>query len=400
MQPVAGSGGAAEALPAGRFPSAGTIRAVTAPPAVPLLDLTRYDEALKAEIDRAVAGVFASGRFVLGPALDAFEQSLAQRLGVRHAIGVSSGTDALLVALMALGIGPGDEVVTSPFSFFASAAAVARLGARPVFVDIDPETYCLDPDRLEAAITPRTKAVEPVYLYGQCADMAEIAEISRRRGVPVLEDACQAIGATYGGRAAGALGTLAAFSFYPTKNLGAAGDAGAVTTDDDALAELVRILRVHGGLATYHHERVGGNFRMDAIQSAVLSVKLPRLDGWNTRRRAIAARYGALLGGDERIGLPVEGPGREHVYHQYVVRVRNRDAVRKRLTERRVATSVFYPVPLHLQECFAGLGGREGDFPEAERASREVLALPMFAELTDAEVERVAKAVRESLDEK
>jgi len=397
------SKGAAEALPSRRFPSAGTIRAVTAPPAVPLLDLTRYDGALKDEIDRAVAGVFASGHFVLGPALDAFEQTLAQRLGVRHAIGVSSGTDALLVALMALGIGPGDEVVTSPFSFFASAAAVARLGARPVFVDIDPETYCLDPDRLEAAITPRTKAVEPVYLYGQCADMKEIAEISRRRGVPVLEDACQAIGATYGGRAAGALGTLAAFSFYPTKNLGAAGDAGAVTTDDDALAELVRILRVHGGLATYHHERVGGNFRMDAIQSAVLSVKLPRLDGWNARRRAIAARYAELLGDaarDGRIGIPAEAPGREHVYHQYVVRVPNRDAVRKRLTERRVATSVFYPVPLHLQECFAGLGGREGDFPEAERASREVLALPMFAELTDAEVERVAEAVLESLDAK
>ena len=402
-RPTCDTKGASGALPAGRFPSAGTIRAVTAPPAVPLLDLTRYDEALKAEIDRAVAGVFASGRFVLGPALDAFEQSLAQRLGVRHAIGVSSGTDALLVALMALGIGPGAEVVTSPFSFFASAAAVARLGARPVFVDIDPETYCLDPDRLEAAITPRTKAVEPVYLYGQCADMAEIAEISRRRGVPVLEDACQAIGATYGGRAAGALGTLAAFSFYPTKNLGAAGDAGAVATDDDALAELVRILRVHGGLATYHHERVGGNFRMDAIQSAVLSVKLPRLDGWNARRRAIAARYAALLGDaarDGRIGIPAEAPGREHVYHQYVVRVPNRDAVRKRLTERRVATSVFYPVPLHLQECFAGLGGREGDFPEAERASREVLALPMFAELTDAEVERVAEAVLESLDAK
>jgi dTDP-4-amino-4,6-dideoxygalactose transaminase len=315
---------------------------------------------------------------------------------VRHAIGVSSGTDALLVALMALGVGPGDEVITSPFSFFASAGVVARLGARPVFVDIDFETFCMDPARLEPAITPRTKAIEPVYLYGQCADMTEILRVAERRGVPVLEDACQAIGATYGGRAAGSLGTLAAFSFYPTKNLGAAGDAGAVTTNDDALAELVRTLRIHGGLATYHHERVGGNFRMDALQAAVLSVKLPRLDGWNARRRAIAARYAALLAGAARQGrlvLPLEGRGREHVWHQYVVRVRDRDAVRKRLAERGIATSVFYPVPLHLQECFASLGGREGDFPRAEQAAREVLALPMFAELRDDEIERVAAAL-------
>jgi dTDP-4-amino-4,6-dideoxygalactose transaminase len=378
----------------------GTIRAVTAPTGVPLLDLTRYDEELRDAIDRAVAGVFASGRFVMGPALESFERALAQRLGVRHAIGVSSGTDALLVAMMALGIGPGDEVVTSPFSFFASAGVVARLGARPVFVDVDPVTFGLDPERLDAAITPRTKAIEPVHLYGQCADMSEIVEIARRRRVPVLEDACQAIGATYRGRPAGTLATIAGLSFYPTKNLGAAGDAGAVTTDDDALAEQVRILRIHGGLATYHHERVGGNFRMDAIQAAVLSAKLPRLDGWNARRRAIAARYAALLGGAAReglVGLPAEAPDREHVWHQYVVRVRDRDGVRRRLAERGIATSVFYPVPLHLQECFADLGGREGDFPEAERASREVLALPIFAELRDDEVERVASAVLESV---
>jgi dTDP-4-amino-4,6-dideoxygalactose transaminase len=374
---------------------------VTVATAVPLLDLTRYDDELKREIGRAVADVFASGRFVLGPALDRFEAALARRVGVRHAIGVSSGTDALLVALMALGVGPGDEVVTSPFSFFASAGAVARLGARPVFVDIDRTTFCMDPARLDAAITKRTKAIEPVYLYGQCADMDEISGIARRRGVPILEDACQAIGAAYGGRPAGSLGALGAFSFYPTKNLGAAGDAGAVTTDDDDLAEQVRILRVHGGLATYHHERVGGNFRIDALQAAVLSVKLPRLDGWNARRRAIARGYGELLGDAARAGrieLPAEAPGREHVWHQYVVRVRGRDGVRKRLAERGVATSVFYPVPLHLQECFADLGGREGDFPEAERAAREVLALPMFAELRDDEVERVAAALLESLE--
>jgi dTDP-4-amino-4,6-dideoxygalactose transaminase len=332
----------------------------------------------------------------MGPALEGFERALADRLGVRHAIGVSSGTDALLVALMALGVGPGDEVVTSPFSFFASAGVVARLGAKPVFVDIDPATFCLDPALLDAAVTPRTKAIEPVYLYGQCADMSEILRIADRLGVPVLEDACQAVGATYGGRPAGSLGALAAFSFYPTKNLGAAGDAGAVTTNDDGLAELVRTLRVHGGLATYHHERVGGNFRMDAVQAAVLSAKLPRLDGWNARRRAIAARYAASFAGaarDGRIALPLEAAGREHVWHQYVIRVRDRDAVRKHLSGLGIATSVFYPVPLHLQECFAPLGGREGDFPQAERAAQEVLALPMFAELTDGEVERVAAAV-------
>ncbi|MFY9550201.1 MAG: DegT/DnrJ/EryC1/StrS family aminotransferase, partial [Thermoanaerobaculia bacterium] len=262
---------------------------------IPLLDLTRYDRDLERDIAHAVAEVFASGRFVLGPANEAFERALAAALGVKRALGVSSGTDALLVSLMALGVGPGDEVVTSPFSFFASAGAVARLGARPVFVDIDPSTYNLDPGKLEKAITARTKAIQPVHLYGQCADMEAILEIALRRGIPVVEDACQAIGAACGERAAGTLGTLAAFSFYPTKNLGAAGDAGAVTTDDDRLADLVKSLRVHGSSATYHHDRVGGNFRMDAIQAAVLGAKLPWMSRWNERRRATAKRYDALL---------------------------------------------------------------------------------------------------------
>jgi len=367
---------------------------------IPILDLTRYDEELRRDIGQAVEEVFSSGRFVLGPANEAFEKSLAERLGVRHVLGVASGTDALLVALMALDVGPGDEVVTSPFSFFASAGAVARLGAKPVFVDIDSATFNLDPSRLERALTPRTKAIQPVHLYGQTADMEPILEIARRRGIPVLEDACQAIGATHGGRPAGTLGTLGAFSFYPTKNLGAAGDAGAVATDDDALAALVKSLRVHGSTATYFHDRVGGNFRMDALQAAVLSVKLPRLDGWIERRRAIAKRYDALFADAARAGrlvLPVEAPGRRHVYHQYVVRVADRNALKARLAERGIGSSVFYPVPLHLQKCFAALGGREGDFPQAERAAQEVLALPMFAELTDAEVDRVAAAVNESL---
>jgi dTDP-4-amino-4,6-dideoxygalactose transaminase len=367
---------------------------------IPVLDLTRYDDDLKRDIARAVEGVFASGRFVLGPANDAFERELASTLGVRHAIGVSSGTDALLVSLMALGAGPGDEVVTSPFSFFASAGAVSRLHARPVFVDIDPATFNLDPSRLEEKLSPQTKAIQPVHLYGQCADMGPILEIARRRGIPVLEDACQAIGASWQGRPAGTLTDLAAFSFYPTKNLGAAGDAGAVTTSDDRLAELVRRLRVHGSTVTYHHDRVGGNFRMDAVQAAVLTAKLPRLSAWNERRRAIAQRYGARFAEAARagrIGVPAEASGRRHVYHQYVVRVPDRDSVRRRLTERGVATSVFYPIPLHLQDCFRDLGGREGDFPQAEKAAREVLALPMFPQLTDDEVERVADAVVASL---
>ena len=368
---------------------------------IPILDLTRYDEALKRDIAAAVADVFASGRFVLGPANEAFERALATKLGVRHALGVASGTDALLVALMALGVGPGDEVVTSPFSFFASAGVVARLGATPIFVDIDAATFNMDPALLECALTPKTKAIQPVDLYGQCADMRPILEIAAARRIPVLEDACQAIGATYGGKAAGSLAPLTAFSFYPTKNLGAAGDAGAVTTDDDLLAALVRSLRVHGSTATYYHDRVGGNFRMDAIQAAVLSAKLPRLDGWIERRRAIARRYETLLSDEakgDKLGLPVEAPGRSHVYHQYVIRVRDRDAVKQRLASRGIGTSVFYPVPLHLQKCFAHLGGREGQFPQAEKAAGEVLALPVFAELTDEEVDRVAAELLAALD--
>jgi dTDP-4-amino-4,6-dideoxygalactose transaminase len=370
----------------------GKIRAVKRPASVPLLDLTRYDDELKREIASSVEGVFASGRFVMGPTNEAFEKVFADFCGARHALGVSSGTDALLVALMALGVGPGDEVVTSPLSFFASAGVVARLNARPVFADIDPETFDLDPDRLAQVINPRTKAVMPVHLYGQCADMDTIREVAR--GVPIVEDACQAVGAMYRGRKAGVLGNIAAFSFYPTKNLGAAGDAGAVTTDDDELAGLVRTLRLHGESERYHHARVGGNFRMDSVQSAVLLAKLPRLEAWTRRRVAIAEKYGDLLSGAEssgRIVLPDVAPGRRHVFHQYVVRVRERDRVRARLAERGISTAVFYPIPLHLQECFAGLGYRDGDFPEAEKAAKEVLALPMFPQLTDAEVDRVSE---------
>ena len=371
-----------------------------AEPRVPLLDLTRYDAELKAEIARAAGEVFRTGHFVMGPAVEFFEKALAEQIGVRHAVGVSSGTDALLVSLMALGVGPGDEVITSPFTFFASAGVIARLNARPVFVDIEAATFNLDPGKLESAITPRTKAIQPVHLYGQCADMDRILEIARRRQIPVLEDACQAIGASDRGRPAGSLGTLAAFSFYPTKNLGAAGDAGAVTTEDDRLAELVGNLRLHGGSVQYRHERVGGNFRLDALQAVVLKAKLPRLAGWNERRRAIAHRYSELLSEDSSAGrmtLPVEAPGRRHVYHQYVVRVRERDRVRLLVSEQGISTSVFYPIPLHLQKCFRDLGLSEGTFPESEKAAKEVLALPIFPELTETEIERVADALSRAL---
>jgi dTDP-4-amino-4,6-dideoxygalactose transaminase len=365
-----------------------------------MLDLTRYDEKLKDDIARSVAEVFATGRFVMGSTVERFEKALAGALGVRHVIGVSSGTDALLVSLMALGVGPGDEVITSPLTFFASAGTVARLNARPVFVDIEPATFNMDPEKLESAITPRTKAIQPIHLYGLPADMDAIGEIAGRRGIPVLEDACQAIGASWNGKGVGLFGTLAAFSFYPTKNLGAAGDAGAVTTEDDDLATQLRALRIHGGVRQYYHEKVGGNFRIDAVQAAVLHAKLPHLAVWNERRRAIARRYGELLGDTARagkIGLPSEPAGARHVFHQYVVRVGNRDAVKERLARDGVSTAVFYPIPLHLQACFADLGLPEGSFPEAERAAREVLALPIFPELTESEIERVTDAVRRAV---
>ena len=361
---------------------------------VPILDLTRYDEDLKREITSGVEGLFATGRFIMAPVNGEFENAFAERIGVRHALGVSSGTDALLVALMALGVGPGDEVVTSPFSFFASAGEIARLGAKPVFADIEPETFNIDATRVAAAITPRTKVLLPVHLYGQCCDMDAIREVAGP--IPVVEDACQAVGATYGGRPAGSLGRMGAFSFYPTKNLGAAGDAGAVTTDDDYVAALVANLRLHGESERYHHTRVGGNFRMDSVQAAVLLAKLSRLEAWTERRIAIAARYGELLWDAEvagRIVLPDVAPGRRHVFHQYVVRVRDRNRVREKLAEAGISTAVFYPIPLHLQECFADLGHRVGDFPESEKAANEVLALPMFPQLSDTEVERVAEAV-------
>jgi dTDP-4-amino-4,6-dideoxygalactose transaminase len=361
-----------------------------------MLDLSRQYKALASEIRAAVDRVFSTQRFILAEQVEALERSLASDLGVRHAIGVSSGTDALLVALMALGVGPGDEVVVPAFTFFATAGVVARLRARPVFADIDPVTFNLDPGDLERRLTPRTRAVIPVHLYGQCADMDPILEIAGRHGIAVVEDACQAIGASYRGRAAGAMGSIGAFSFYPTKNLGAAGDAGLVTTQDDALASRIRDLRVHGAPKTYLHSEIGGNFRLDEVQAAVLNVKRPRLPAWNQRRRQIAERYRALLSGlerDGRMGLPREMAECIHVYHQFVVRVAARDAVRQRLQNAGVGSGVYYPLPLHLQQCFSRLGQGEGSLPESERASREVLALPIWPEMEEGEVEEVARAL-------
>jgi dTDP-4-amino-4,6-dideoxygalactose transaminase len=316
---------------------------------IPILDLTRYDEALKAAIASNVGEVFATGRFVLGPANEAFEKAFAEMLGIKHAIGVSSGTDALLVSLMALGVGPGDEVITSPFSFFALAGVVARLGPCPSRRH-HPVSFPSTP-RLSGRVAAH-EGVPARGLYGQCATWID-PEVAKRRRVPVLEDARQVHWRGLPGRPAGRSGHLS-FSFYPTKNLGAAGDAGAVTTDDDDLAAQVRMLRLHGGTRQYHHDRVGGNFRLDAVQAAVLNAKLPRLAGWNERRRSIAARYGELLGsaaGAGRIRLPVEAPGHRHVFHQYVVRVADRDGVKARLAERGVSSAVFYPIPLNEQNC-------------------------------------------------
>ena len=369
---------------------------------VPLLDLTAQWPAIRDEALAAIARVCDSQQFILGPEVEELERELASAIGVRHAIGVSSGTDALLVALMALGVGPGDEVVTSTYSFFATAGSIVRLGARPVLVDVDPATYTLMPEQVRAALTPRTRAVIPVHLYGQCADMDSILAAAAESRVPVIEDAAQAIGATYRGRAAGSMGLAGCFSFFPSKNLGAFGDAGLVTTSDDAFAERVRLLRTHGAERQYHHRLVGGNFRIDALQAAVLRVKLPHLDAWTEARRRNAERYRRTFdaaGLLDRVGMPEEAPGRRHVYHQFVVRVRNRDRVKAALAARGVATAIYYPVPFHLQECFGALGYPMGALPVAERASQETLALPIYAELTESQQRHVAASVAAALAE-
>jgi dTDP-4-amino-4,6-dideoxygalactose transaminase len=369
---------------------------------VPLLDLEAQYRPLRDEILAAITRVCDSQRFILGPEVEALERELAQYVGVPEAISVSSGTDALLAALMALGIGPGDEVVTPTFSFFATAGCVARLGATPVLVDIDPITYNVDPGRIRAVLTSRTRAIIPVHLYGLCADMDPIMEIARDTGVAVVEDAAQAIGATYDeSTQAGTIGTVGCFSFFPSKNLGAFGDGGLITTNDSALAHEIRLLRNHGAEPKYFHKRVGGNFRLDALQAAVLRVKLPHLARWTSMRQANAARYDTLFesrGLTDRITLPVAPPDRRHIYNQYVIRVPERDRVRQFLADRGIGTEIYYPVPFHLQACFADLGHSHGDFPNAEAAASSVLALPIYGELTVEQQTVVVDALADALN--
>ena len=352
---------------------------------VPLLDLQAQYRPLRDEILAAMTRVADSQRFIMGPEIDKLEAELAGMLGIRHAIAVSSGTDALLLALMALDIKAGDEVVTSPYSFFATAGAIVRLGARPVLVDIDPATFNIDADQIERAITPRTKAILPVHLFGQSADLDVIMRIADGRGIPVVEDAAQAIGATYRSRPVGGIGALGCFSFFPSKNLGAFGDAGLLTTNDDGLAKRARLLRTHGMEPKYYHHLVGANFRMDALQAAVLRVKTPHLSAWTAGRRANAARYRELFraaGLEGAVTLPAESPDRLHIYNQFVIRAPERDALKQHLDAQEIGNEVYYPVPFHLQPCFADLGYRRGAFPHAERAANESLAIPIYGELT------------------
>jgi len=363
---------------------------------VPLLDLQAQYRPLKAELLAAIERVCDSQRFIMGAEVDALERELADTLQVDHAIGVSSGTDAILATLMALGIGPGDEVITSTFSFFATAGCVSRVGATPVFVDIDPATCNLDPAAVGGALTARTRAIMPVHLYGLCADMDPITERARVAGVPVIEDACQAIGARYKGQQAGTMGAAGCFSFFPSKNLGAFGDGGLVTTGDASLAREVRLLRNHGAEPKYLHKQIGGNFRLDALQAAVLRVKLPHLNGWTERRRENAARYTQLFRESpvaSRIVLPIEPPGYRHIYNQYAIRIPDRDRVRAELSASGIGTEIYYPVPFHLQECFVPLGYSQGDFPHAEKAASTTLAVPVYAELTPVQQQAVVEAV-------
>jgi dTDP-4-amino-4,6-dideoxygalactose transaminase len=365
---------------------------------VPLLDLQAQYVSLRDSLQQAVERVMSSQRFVLGDEVRGLEQSIAEYCETKYAVGCASGSDALLLALMALDVNAGDEVITTPFSFFATAACVARLGARPVFVDIDPKTYNLDASRVADAITSRTKVIMPVHIYGQCVQMDPLLDLGKRRGIPVVEDAAQAIGATDGGRRAGSMGTIGCFSFYPTKNLGGAGDGGIVTTSDDQLAARLRRLRTHGGVNEYEHEEVGINSRLDELQAAVLRVKLPSVDQWSDERARKAAFYTELL---SRAGLsfslatPQVRPDGRHVFHQYVIRVPgNRDALMEHLKTHGVGSKVYYPTPLHRQQCFSYLGYGEGDFPESESAARDTVALPAYPELTEAQQVYVVESIK------
>jgi dTDP-4-amino-4,6-dideoxygalactose transaminase len=356
---------------------------------IPFLDLKAQYAGIRAEVEAAVGRVLESGHYVLGPEVEAFEREFAAYCDAPHAIAVNSGTSALHLALLAAGIGPGDEVITTPFTFVATAAAVCNAGATPVFVDIRRDSFTIDPERIESAITPRTRALIPVHLYGQPADMAPVLAIARRHGLIVIEDACQAHGAEYDGQRAGGLGDLGCFSFYPGKNLGACGEGGLVLARDAAHAKKVRMLRDWGQERKYEHVLPGFNFRMDALQGAILRVKLRRLEEWTEKRRAAAKRYARLLA-DCGVGIPAEASYARHVYHVYAIRTDDRPRLQDALHAEQIQTGIHYPIPVHLQPAYASLGYTQGDFPETEAAAREVLSLPMFPELTEAQQTRVA----------
>lgn len=371
---------------------------------VPLLDLKAHHEPLHQEIMAVLEQIFQSQAFILGPDVGKLEERVASYCQSKYGIGVTSGTDALLVALMALGVGPGDEVITTPYSFFATAGAVVRLGAKPVLVDIDPVTYNLDPTRIKSVLTAKSKAIIPVHLYGQCADMAPIMDVAKRHNLSVIEDAAQAIGSEYrDGRRACSIGDIGCLSFFPSKNLGCLGDGGMVVTNDSDLAERIRVLRVHGSKPKYYHKLIGGNFRLDTIQAAVLNVKLNYLDGWTERRQENAARYevmfrqsGLLQQGSVRLPKAVyraAGVKHYHIYNQFVLRVERRDGLMAHLKQKGIGAEVYYPVPFHLQECFRYLGYKEGDFPESEQAAKETIAIPIYPELTAEQQTEVVEAI-------
>ena len=370
---------------------------------VPLLDLKAQYATIKSEVESEIAEVMVSQHFILGPKVEQCEQAIAQYSGCSHAVGVSSGTDALLACLMAENIGPGNEVITTPYTFFASVGAIARVGATPVFVDIDPATYNLDSNQIAAKVTGKTRAIIPVHLYGQMAEMDGVMAVAGKHSLVVIEDAAQAIGAEYKGRRAGSIGHYGCFSFFPSKNLGAAGDGGMIVTNDARRAEKLKCLRAHGSRPKYHHKVVGGNFRLDALQAAIVASKLRHLDAWTAARQRNARKYDQLFleaglsgvgSGSSHVGLPSVVADR-HIFNQYVIRVSGRDQLQVALQEREVGCEVYYPIPMHLQECFAYLGHEVGSYRESERAAKETLALPIYPELAEAELSYVVESIRE-----
>jgi dTDP-4-amino-4,6-dideoxygalactose transaminase len=366
---------------------------------IPLLDLKAQYETIKDEIKEAIDAVMDSGNYVMGPFVNEFEKNVAQYCGVKHAIGVANGTDALLITLDALGIGPEDEVITSTFTFFASAEVISQVGAKPVFVDIETDTYNLDVSKLEAAITPNTKAIIPVHIFGQPADMDEILMLGEKYGIHIVEDACQAIGAKYKGKTAGSMGVAGCFSFFPTKNLGGYGDGGMVITNDDSLAHKIKILRIHGSNPKYHHSMIGYNSRLDSLQAAMLNVKLAYLDDWNEKRRIKAAYYNMALG-NLPLQLPIVKEDRQTIYHLYIIQTKYRDDLISYLSDYGISSGVYYPVPLHRQEVYQNLGYEEGSFPFSEKSALGTLALPLYPELTEEDQEYVVSVIRKFFDER